>query len=265
VSDPGFDVDDVMGPKKVDVTKPLRIGLLKADWVNPDLLQHHGDLPDMFRRFFEAGGEDVKLDVFDVIHGVFPPATYACDAFVITGSRFSAYDTSPAISAIKSFIRSAGERGAKFIGICFGHQILAEALGGRVQRATWNVGLGSMSIREQEGWMRPFRPTINLLFNHRDRVVEPPPRSRVLATAGSCAIAMFVRDQQYLGIQAHPEYTTAYQESLMNASDSLPATQRVEATDRNRALRFDSQETCFWLLNFIRVGSAPANAMGGSR
>src|ERR1700730_4156997 len=149
----------------------MRIGLLKADWVNADLVPCHGDLSDMFQRFFAMSGIHVEIDVFDVIHGIFPPQCYLCDAFVITGSRFSAYDPSPAISSIKSFVRAAGERGAKIVGICFGHQILAETFGGRVQQAAWNVGLGPVSIRQRADWMQPFRPSINLLFNHRDRVV----------------------------------------------------------------------------------------------
>jgi GMP synthase-like glutamine amidotransferase len=231
----------------------LRIALLKADFVNPELIPVHGDLPDMFRRFFGAA-KPLELDVFDVRTGHFPEPSYACDAFVITGSRNCALDEIPWVARLRHFIAERAAGPNKLIGFCFGHQILATSLGGRVDRAPrgWNVGVRPMQIMRRRSWMAPSRTALNVLFNHRDQVLEPPAGSTVLAGDERCPVQMFELGQQVLGVQAHPEYTIEYQNALMDVAAGMTDAVRRDARARNQALRADNEVALGWLLRFIR-------------
>lgn len=231
----------------------LRIGLIKADYVNPDFIPRFGDLPDMFGRFFGRAGP-LQLDTFDATQDRLPAGGYSCDAFVITGSRNCALDELPWIGRLKRFIADRARAGDKLIGFCFGHQVLAAALDGRVERAPgeWNVGVRPVRIARRAGWMLPAVPALNLLFNHRDQVVRAPPGAEILAGDPRCPVQMFEWGGRVLGLQAHPEYAIDYQEALMGVASVLPAEVRADASLRNRTVPADNDVALAWLMRFIR-------------
>jgi GMP synthase-like glutamine amidotransferase len=232
----------------------LHIGLLKADYVNPELIPLFGDLPDMFSRFFSRVGP-LQLDVFDVTLEHFPNDDYRCDAFVITGSRNCALDEIPWVEHLKAFVAARAGDFSKLIGFCFGHQVLASALGGRVERAPkgWNVGIRPLRIVERADWMLPQLRALNLLFNHRDQVVSAPAGARVLAGDEICLIQMFSMNDQVLGLQAHPEYAIPYQQALMDVASAMTPAVKADATRRNQAIRPDDDIALEWLVRFIRM------------
>jgi GMP synthase-like glutamine amidotransferase len=231
----------------------MHLGLLKVDWVNDEFLPRHGDLPDIFSKFFKAQAH-VVVDTFDVLQGALPPVGYSCDAFVITGSRFCAYEDNPVFAPLARFMGQTLEREEKVVGFCFGHQFLAHILGGRVERSPrgWNVGLRPLEFREYLPWMSPSHESLTLLFNHHDHVVDPPVGARVLAGAAECPVQMFCLGSSCLGLQPHPEYTIEYQEALMKAASGMPADVFTEAVERNRSLQNDSARMLRWILQFIR-------------
>ncbi|WP_394828670.1 type 1 glutamine amidotransferase [Pendulispora albinea] len=264
----------------------MRVALLKADYVNADLIGAHGDLPDMFRRFL---GGDVAIDVYEVRFGALPdPRRY--DACLITGSRHSVDDDCDWIRALLAFLRKAADSGARLIGFCFGHQALAKALGGRVGKGPsgWNVGLWPVAIQEHPAWMREaagagageaagdrpgsVRPEIFSLFNHREQVLALPSEARIIASTERCPVQAFVLDdqtRQVLGIQFHPEYTLSYQEAIMAVPKTMPRTVFDDAIQRNRTLTRTDGIVREWVLRFAgapRVREIPsAVPMRGSR
>jgi GMP synthase-like glutamine amidotransferase len=230
----------------------MKIALLEADHTNEDLRAVHGDLPDIYRSFFAGGGE-CSLDAFDLTRGERPPADHACDAFVLTGSRHAATGDEPWMDWLRSFIREGVRRGARFVGFCFGHQVLAHALGGRVARSErgWNVGVRPLAIRRWADWMRPRVGAMHLVFNHRDQVVEAPPGAVVLAGDELCPVQMFSLGDRILGLQAHPEYSIQYQEALMRVASGLPRDALEDARRRNRAHEPDGLTMLRWIQQFI--------------
>ncbi len=123
----------IMGYGDVSVKKSLHFTLLQADYVNPDLLTVHGDLPEMFRSFLSRIWPDFSLEVFTVYKDEFPNTDHKTDCFIISGSRCSVNDSSQWIRNLEEFI-IAGYKKHKFLGICFGHQILAKSLGSDIAR-----------------------------------------------------------------------------------------------------------------------------------
>ena len=242
----------------------MRFGLLQADWVNAEFIANHGDLPDMFANYLNVG-RNVEMDVFEAYKGRLPGPGYRCDAFIITGSRASATDERAWLRALKSFIRNPGANCASMIGFCFGHQLIAEALGGTVVRGDWNVGVRSLRVSNLEPWMRPTAQAVDLIFNHRDQVVVLPPQARLIAGDRHCPVQMFSIGNRYLGIQGHPEYSTSYQEALMSVAGGLAESDRVDAVRRNATTSIGGQVVRDWIRAFVQGARAsPSSAAPSS-
>lgn len=230
-----------------------RVALLKADYVNDDLIADHGDLPDMFRRFLADGPEGAAIDLesFEVRFGQFPELE-AFEAILITGSRFSVNDEAQWIDELKTFVLRAYELGTPVIGFCFGHQLLASAFGGRVDHAAagWNLGLWPVEIVGSTPWVDAGPRQFQALFNHSEQVMTLPPQARLIAGSGRCPVQIFAIDDRILGVQFHPEYSLAYQEAIMAASASVPPEIRTDALRRNALPRAD-QHMATLLRQFI--------------
>ena len=110
----------------------MKLGLLLADHIRSELSEHYGDYPELFARLFDAKAADITIDSYDITFGHWPVSIHDADAWLITGCRFSVYDNKSWMADLKQWIVSMHQSRKKLIGICFGHQLIAEALGGRV-------------------------------------------------------------------------------------------------------------------------------------
>lgn len=213
------------------MSRKIVMGLLVCDHV-ADRFQHlDGDYPAIFPALFARIGATVEWRIYDVSAGEFPAAIDECDAYMTTGSRASAYEARDWIIRLKEFIRDLYRSGIPLIGICFGHQVIAEALGGRVAKATtgWGVGVHPVTIDCREVWMEPFEPTPGLLYLHQDQVVELPPGAVNLGHSDHCPVAIYRIDQQILCIQAHPELSRPYLAAVLEDRRPLIGDAKVDA------------------------------------
>lgn len=231
----------------------MKIGLLECDHVLERYRHIAGDYRDMFAALFERHAPDLKLQLFDVCNGEFPASTDACDAYLATGSRFSAYDDVDWIHALKGFVRRLRDEDKPFIGVCFGHQILAEALGGKVAKADkgWGVGVHNIEIGRHDFWMSPERRECALQFMHQDQVVRLPENGVALGGSDHCPVAMFRVGETMLGIQPHPEFTKDYCEALI-----LDRVERIGEAKARAALSSLSRTTdeavvAKWIAEFL--------------
>lgn len=178
----------------------------------PEALQPaFGTYPDMFDRLL--GG---RFDRFDVQAGHYPDRSEAYDAYLLTGSSAGACDPLPWIEPLKGFLREARGR-VKLVGVCFGHQIMAEAFGGRVIKSPkgWGIGLHSYDVLNRAEWMDG-AGTISAPVSHQDQVVEQPPESRVLLASDFTPFAALeYTDQPAISFQFHPEFEPAYAAALI--------------------------------------------------
>lgn len=196
----------------------MLVGLLECDHVDERFRDvTDGDYVDLFGRLFEGTVPDLELRPYDVVGGRLPGGPHECDAWLCTGSRHGAYDGHPWIEGLVGFIRDVAGAGRPFVGICFGHQALAQALGGRVERAPggWGAGVREVVVREVRPWMDPPASSLRLHFMHQDQVVELPPGGTVLGSAAHCPVAVLAVGERLLGIQAHPEFTDGYSRALL--------------------------------------------------
>jgi len=192
----------------------MRLGLLVCDHVRPEFLHISGDYPYMFRRLF-AGHPEVELVVYDVIGGEIPSDPGECDAWITTGSRYSVNDDEPWIHRLEEFVRDVAGDEVPFVGVCFGHQLIAKALGGTVVKSErgWGVGAKEVKVREDLGLGHSY----TVITSHQDQIDSLPPGAEVLGWNEHCPISMVGVGENMIGIQGHPEFDPAYSEALMES------------------------------------------------
>ena len=196
----------------------MRLGILQADHVDPECRARFGDYADMFAiALGDALGPGASFEFFDVRRDGYPDRIEDCDGYLITGSRASVYDDEPWIARLKDFTRELNDARAKTVGICFGHQLAAAALGGDVRRAAvgWGVGVHTWQVVHDEPWMRPRLGKVRLLASHQDQVETLPQGARLLAASDFCPHAAFAVGNHLIAVQGHPEFTRDYARFLM--------------------------------------------------
>ena len=159
----------------------LKLALLNA---LPSHYIFEGDKSDTekFKHLFDSIGAGFQYLVYDATVGELPDSPEVADAFLVTGSPCSVYDSDPWIAALADFVRRCAERQKKLLGICFGHQLIAQALGGQVEKskAGWLLGLHQFDLYQQPTWMIPARSDCSLYFINQDQVITLPPGAQRL-------------------------------------------------------------------------------------
>jgi len=189
-----------------------KLGILKTDALKQDFVDQFGEYPDMFARRMDAVGAPLALVTYDVQKGEYPESIDEVDAYLITGSKASVYDDEHWIAPLMDFVRALHAAKKKLVGICFGHQILAQALGGKVEKFS-----GGWSVGATEYDFKPLHACGSLMAWHQDQVVELPPKTSVVGSSNFCRYAMLDYDGRALSLQPHPEFDTEFVKDLLNA------------------------------------------------
>lgn len=232
----------------------MHVALLKCDSVHERFLHIEGDFPEMYERLLAVDNPDVKITTFDVRAGILPDLNNEYDAFICTGSRASVYDNEDWITELKCYVQLLYSTGRRFVGICFGHQLIAESLGGRVAQSErgWGIGVQIAQIQEHKRWMHPERDFFAVPVSYRDQVVELPPESETLASNSWCRHFMITAGQNFLGIQGHPELSKYYVENLIQSREDILGESRVSDGINSLKSEIHSDVLSHWILNFIR-------------
>ena len=196
----------------------MTIGILVAGSPPEALRAQWGSYSDMIRTML---GGDRDYRSYDVQAGELPADPAECSAYVITGSSAGAYEDLPWIPPLLDFIRKVRGK-AKLVGICFGHQAMAKAFGGEVEKSPkgWGVGLHRYEIVEPPPGMIEPRALAIPAF-HQDQVVTLPPGARVLAASAFTPYASIGYDDSTVSVQGHPEFTPAFAAALIEAQRSV--------------------------------------------
>ena len=228
------------------------LGILEADQVDGPLKDQFGDYPAMFAGLLGAADE-VTHRVYRASRGELPESVDECDAYLITGSRFSVYDDEPWIRALGELVVRLDAARKKLVGVCFGHQLIAHVLGGRTEAAPvgWCVGVRKSEILFPLPWMAPYRETVALPASHRDQVAVLPDRARVFASGERCPIAGYVIDDHILAIQAHPEFGKPYSRALLERRRPMIGEERYEEAVASYGADTDQSLLADWINRFI--------------
>jgi GMP synthase-like glutamine amidotransferase len=215
----------------------MKIGILETGEVHPDLKARHGDYPAMFERLLAAADPSLEFATVRVVAGEMPASPGQADAWLVTGSRHGVYDDLPWIEPLKAFLRECIAARVPVVGICFGHQILAEALGGKVVKSDrgWGLGVQDYEITRRPGWLRDLPERFAVSALHQDQVVALPPDATVLARSAHCEFAALAYGDpeapDALTLQPHPEFGPDFMDELLvlRAGTAFPAEAAAEA------------------------------------
>jgi GMP synthase-like glutamine amidotransferase len=195
----------------------MKINILLCDTFDGQLPENIPDYVFLLRQLFGKFDGNVSYEIFDVRDNIYPASLRSDELYLIPGSRACAYDNTQWVKTLIEFIRTMYSEGVKMAGICFGHQIIAQALGGRVERARqgWGTGVRSSEIIDPKALKFFSEGRMNLLYNHHDQVVELPPRAKCFARSEFCPVDGFYIDDNIVTFQGHPEYTPEYNRHLL--------------------------------------------------
>jgi len=177
----------------------------------------------------------------------------AYDAFVTTGSKASAYDDEPWIDALIVFVQQLHAQQKKLIGICFGHQIIALALGQRVEKSAngWGIGIATNRVLATPAWMSQSAEHIHILASHQDQVMTIPAQAQVIAESDFCPYFMLQWNDHFLSIQGHPEWNNDYSAALINERRNIIPAKRVNVALHSLRQAPDNALVVRWMMDFI--------------
>jgi GMP synthase-like glutamine amidotransferase len=232
----------------------VKIGILETGYPPETLRGEFGSYPQMFTQLLGEAGLGAQITSLDVQKGDFPETPEAFDAYLITGSSAGVYDPLPWIEPLKDFLRASKGR-AKLVGVCFGHQIMAETFGGKTIKSPkgWGVGLHSYAIETREPWTDAVA-SVAIPASHQDQVVELPPGAQVVAASAFTPFAMLAYgDQPAISMQPHPEFDPVYAAALIKRRyDAEIFTERqAEAAIETLGAPNDNRRVGGWIKRFL--------------
>jgi GMP synthase-like glutamine amidotransferase len=194
----------------------LKVGILKTGRPPMPAIPTFGTYPDMFMALLGRDAYDWRVYAAD--EGEFPQAPEDCAAYIVTGSAAGVYETDPWIGQLLDWLRAAKGR-TRLVGVCFGHQAMAQAFGGRVVKSDkgWGIGEHAYDVVAREPWMDG-AGRVRMPASHQDQVIEAPPGAEVtLRSAFTPFAGLAWRDQPAISMQPHPEFDPAYATALIEA------------------------------------------------
>lgn len=239
------------------MTGAMKVGILKTGRPPNPAIERFGTYPEMFMDLL--GREAWAWRTYAADEGDFPDAPEDCDAYIITGSAAGVYESDAWIGQLMDFLRAAKGR-AKLVGVCFGHQAMAQAFGGQVIKSPkgWGVGAHSYGLAGHEPFMDAAPGAapgvVRLPASHQDQVVSLPPGAEVMLASDFTPYAGLVwRDAPAISIQPHPEFEPAYAQALIEARRGRiypddQADQAVASLDGD----LDRERVAGWIARFLR-------------
>ncbi|EPJ50714.1 MAG: hypothetical protein OFPI_19530 [Osedax symbiont Rs2] len=236
--------------------RTLTVGILEMGIPPEGYREKYGSYPDMFSQLLSKSDSQLSFKFFPILDGDIPGDPQQCDAWLITGSKYGVYEDHCWIEPVSDLIRAAYSADIPMIGICFGHQLIAQALGGKVQKSDkgWSLGVTEYQIHNKMPWITDDSDRFAIQAYHQDQVIELPKDTQVVAASDFCPYAALNFNGRAISFQGHPEFAAQYTKALLinrRGLKMLPrelSTQAIENIDKP----IDQSLVGTWICQFLR-------------
>jgi GMP synthase-like glutamine amidotransferase len=232
----------------------MKLTLIQPTDVPEPLRARFGAYHLMFERLFAPEGftfETIRLSAGEAL-----PDPAGLEATLVMGSSAGVYDTGHAwMEPLRAFIRAAYGARTPMLGICFGHQIIADALGGDVRKSDkgWGLGRHVYAVTRRPPQLGGASPEVAIACSHQDQVLAPPAEAEAfLASDFTPNAGLVYRNGRTLTLQPHPEFADDYALALAELRRGRAPDAVVEAAIASLARASDSREMAGYLAAFLR-------------
>ena len=234
----------------------MKIGILVTGLIRDELADRNDPYPLMFERLLGLAGRELDFAAYSVLLGQMPESIDDCDGWLITGSRYGVYEKLDWMLELQDVIRELAAAERPLIGVCFGHQIIAEALGGKVVKSElgWKVGVQRYDLEKRYDWMGEPPASVAMHAYHQDQVLDCPPSAEVFLSSAGCPLAGLSYGDSIISVQAHPEIEESYERDLLEmfAGRAIPldvAQQGIATLDAG--IPVDTRLIANWFVEFF--------------
>jgi GMP synthase-like glutamine amidotransferase len=235
----------------------MRVTILETGRAPGRLCEDYPRYPEMFVSLLSKADEKLTFETVGLVDGAPPPDPARCEAVLITGSPAGVYDSTPWMDPLRAFVREAFEAKTPMIGVCFGHQIIADAMGGAVRKSEkgWGVGRHTYTLLGRRPWMMGAGQSISLSVSHQDQVIDPPRGAATLARSDHTEHAVLAYDSApVMSLQGHPEFCDAFASALYGARRGKTLSDAtVDAALDSLSLPEDNALVGEWIARFLRA------------
>ena len=231
----------------------MKIGILKCDSTNEHFREEHGDYQDWYKSLFQSVEPSLEFETYDVILGEYPKNLRDNDIYLISGSRYGVNDGDKWIDDLEKFVLELQHRKHPLIGICFGHQMIAKALGGKTELASqgWGVGVQNYQKILTEPWMVPDLKQFSILSFHKDQVTKLPEGAVLIAENDFCPYSAYYIGEWLISFQGHPELTKDYVRALLHQRENILGQEVLESGIKSLEKQIQPKIIAKWIINFI--------------
>lgn len=229
----------------------MRLGLLLVGHVAATSTHIAGDYPELFGALLREA--EVDLVRYDLDADRFPESADECDGWLVSPSRCSVTDAHPWIASAEDLVRELIARERPYVGICFGHQLAAQAFGAPVGRAAdgWQVGVQEYEVTQARPWMDPPASSVALIASHEDQVQSVPAVAELLLRNDGCPIAGLTFGDRAWTVQPHPEFVPALADHLLAQRVDLIGAGKVATARASLTRTTDSPVLAAWITRFF--------------
>ncbi|GLR87505.1 type 1 glutamine amidotransferase [Bradyrhizobium iriomotense] len=214
-----------------------RITIIETGSIPRKHRERHGSFPDMFERMIRTECPSAAFDVVSIPNGEAPPDARGLEAILITGAAAGVYDGLDWIAPLEEFVRTAHANKTPMVGICFGHQLIAQALGGVVRKSDkgWGIGRHVYQVAPDNGVIAGAE--LAVACSHQDQVVEPPRNARtILYSKFAPHAGLLYANGTTLSVQPHPEFDASFAQVCCelregDAPDNVVATAKASLAE----------------------------------
>jgi len=211
--------------------------------------------PRMFEALLSAADAGLRFETVSLVEGEALPDADACEGVLITGSPAGVYDATPWMEPLRRFVRAAFAVETPMVGVCFGHQIIADAMGGDVRKSEkgWGVGRHTYEVLQHRPWMAGAGASVSLAVSHQDQVITPPEGAVTLARSAHTEHAMLAYTQApVMSLQGHPEFEDDFVAALYAARRGRLSDAQVDGAIASLGRAHDNARVGQWMASFLR-------------